>query len=304
MKPTIKPFVAGKVFKYAHIKRDGHFTNIIKSAVNGKVVCYSSQGTDLTPALGGFLPQWRAFQSLPRGASLLGELWLKGCRAADIKTAIAWGNTSLQFHCFAINSWPHNTGPIAIENWTLEYVADLCDQFKVPFVPYFRLRDMRHAMELMEAIKGPHCIDAKGTPARINGILLDDVEGLVFKNANLADWHKWKPRKTIDVIIKGYQGGAGKYVNMLGAIIVQTTEGYEIANVSGMTDAQRKHISERSAEFIGKIIEVEYQDVGNNGRLRHPSFIGYRDDKRADQCSVSQDPDLQLYWEGKTPLFK
>jgi ATP-dependent DNA ligase len=56
----------------------------------------------------------------------------------------------------------------------------------------------------------------------------------------------------------------------------------EITRVSGMPDEQRLDIDEK--KDLGRVVEVEYQDVGNGGRLIHPRFVRWRDDKPASQC--------------------
>lgn len=287
-KQACKPYVKGQVFKYAHIKRDGHYTNVVRHPQTGKVHLFSSNPNNITEEL-RFLNCFEAFHNLPGGVSLIGELWLPGKRAADIKTAIKEQNPNLQWHCFAILHWPNVN--VNIDYLPLQHCRELIEQVGLRFVPFVNLPNMVEAIALMGQI-------AKGVP---------DVEGLVFKNGNLADWHKWKPRKTIDLIIKGFQQGQGKYLNEIGAIVCKTSEGFEVANVSGMTDIQRQYMTQNADALIGKVIEVEYQDVGNHGRLRHPVFKCWRDDKPATDCNIYQDDELAQHWLKKVnqplPLF-
>jgi ATP-dependent DNA ligase len=122
------------------------------------------------------------------------------------------------------------------------------------------------------------------------------IEGYVFKNGNILDYAKWKPVRTIDLIVSGTTKGQGKYKGMVGALRACTTEGFEVAKVSGMDDATRASIDNGT---FGRIIEVAYQGVGAKGRLRHPRFIRWREDKLSDGCKVSQDPELERIWRDK-----
>jgi len=45
------------------------------------------------------------------------------------------------------------------------------------------------------------------------------------------------------------------------------------------------------------VMEVSYQYVGDKGRLRHPNFVRWREDKPAAECTLSQDDDLVYYWK-------
>jgi hypothetical protein len=274
-------------FRYAHIKRDGHYLNVCRDK-QGVLSCWTSHPHNIAGQL-DFLPQWSQLNCLQAGTSLLGELWLHGKRASDVKTAIAQRDTNLSFHCFAIDNWP-GFNRFEIERMSLESVQQLLSESQsgiqlIPFIAIEKTKPFEHIANLIKTVAEGKTKD-------------NDIEGIVFKNANLLDWHKWKPRNTIDLLIAGYQPGVGKYLNLVGSIVVRTAEGYEVAQVSGMTDAQRRHISEHSEQYVGKVVEVEYQDVGNNGRLRHPSFLRIRDDKEESGCSVNQDAALAHYWEG------
>ena len=65
-----------------------------------------------------------------------------------------------------------------------------------------------------------------------------------------------------------------------------------------MSDAIRLDVSEDRGAYLGKVIEVRYQYIGDKGRLRHPNFVRWRDDKPPDECTLSKDSDLFNYWKG------
>lgn len=90
-------------------------------------------------------------------------------------------------------------------------------------------------------------------------------------------WMKMKAELTLDLPIVGYKEGKGKYVGNLGALIVRN--GKADTPVSGMSSALRKLIWRQRRVHMGKIVEVECQEVFKSGKLRHPRFKRLRPDK-------------------------
>lgn len=286
MKPEMKTYDAAKhhniQWKYAHIKRDGHFLKVQKG-VNDRLYCWTSNPNDITESL-RFCEWFHHAEALPAGVSFLGELWVPGKRSEYIKTAIKEEDKRLQFDVFAIDSWRfHSDTHDKLQWFPLEATQALANDSGFCFIPFFT--DFN--IEQLERTR-KHNEQA--------------IEGWVLKNGNLQDWVKLKPRKTVDLIVTGFIPGTGKYNNMLGSLICETSEGYEVANVSGMTDLQRRWMTANTDVLLRKVIEVEYQNVGANGRLRHPAFVRTREDKEPNQCSVLQDDDLRDYWH-QLPLF-
>lgn len=273
-------------WKYAHIKRDGHFLKV-QMGVNDRLYCWTSNPTDITDKL-EFCRWFDCAKKLPRGVSLLGELWLPGHRSEAIKTAIKDEDSRLQFDVFAIDNWRFNDDlHDKLLTMPLSQVAELSSSLGFPFIPWidwpFTIYQLQETQKRNDA----------------------GIEGFVLKNGNLLDWTKFKPRKTVDLVVTRLLPGQGKYLNLIGSLVCCTSEGYEIASVSGMTDTQRNWMSQHTDEILGKVIEVCYQNVGANGRLRHPAFERVREDKECDQCTVDQDKDLLEYWHAPNqPLLE
>lgn len=58
---------------------------------------------------------------------------------------------------------------------------------------------------------------------------------------------------------------------------------------SGLTDEMKKNISERPNDYIGKVIKVQCMEKDSNANtLRHPFFRGFRIDKNAEECLLSE----------------
>jgi len=262
-KPDSKTYREGEPAAYSHVKYDGHFTRVVRGR-SGVVRVYSSLGTDITDKMPDklMLNVWRF---VPHNTILLGELYAKGMKASYVKTALKEDHGRLRLSYFALETHVEYTA-------ALEEVADLIGLWGLPFAPYRRLQDgWSVADEIAWGIE--------------NG-----GEGVVLKDGNIHNWRKLKPFKSIDLIIAGFLPGDGKYTGQVGSIICKTTEGHEVAAVSGMDDELRAALTPAD---IGRVIEVKYQYVGSRGRLRHPTFERFRDDKTAAQCSVAQDEELK-----------
>jgi ATP-dependent DNA ligase len=163
----------------------------------------------------------------------------------------------LRLECFAIGGL-HSTASLGhVENVALIYglaLSDWCD------------------IESM----------AKSTlEATLRAPLPTDVEGYVFKDGNLTGWAKWKPTRTADLVVTGLTPGRGKYAGLIGSLECSLWGGPVVADVSGFTDAERAALG---PHVIGQVVEVAYQYVGARGRLRHPRFVRWRDDKAPEEC--------------------
>jgi len=209
-------------------------------------------------------------------AAIHGELHAPNQPASYVKHALAEGHP-LTFTPFASNMLNHNA--------PLESLRDFFEEYDLPFAEFNRLSP-GDAVDLLELP------------------LPRGIEGFVFKNGNLIDWHKWKPVRTADLIITGFKEGDGKYLGLIGAlkcsavvsVVQDELRTVEVCNCSGMSDDVRDDITLLGEKLLGTVVEVAYQYVGSNGRLRHPRFKGLRDDKRPIECTLDQDPDLEAYW--------
>lgn len=100
-------------------------------------------------------------------------------------------------------------------------------------------------------------------------------EGLVIRQLHKSGlfyvWLKVVPKKKADVRITGFKEGTGRLKGTLGSI--QTKHG---SVGSGFDDAMRAKIWADRATLKGTIIEVEYREVTEAGKLRFPAFSRFR----------------------------
>jgi len=110
----------------------------------------------------------------------------------------------------------------------------------------------------------------------------DGYEGAMFKAPDAPYCFKRsdailkvKKFETHDAPVVEAQEGRGKYVGMLGALIVEG-----VGNVgSGFSDAERRDLWERRESLPGQIVEVKFQNKTAHGKDRFPTFIRFRPDK-------------------------
>lgn len=125
--------------------------------------------------------------------------------------------------------------------------------------------------------------------------LLDGYEGIMLKDPNAAyafkksrAWLKYKPFFEGDFVVTGAVEGRGKHVGRLGALQLEGPvqwKGKKVGVLSevgtGFDDATRQQLwnDYKHEGLIGRIAEVEFQEVTEDGSLRFPSFRRMRDDK-------------------------
>lgn len=89
-------------------------------------------------------------------------------------------------------------------------------------------------------------------------------------------WTKLKKGDSADLKIVEFSPGEKKYKGMLGALVVDFN-GVKVNVGTGLSDEQRKNY--KKYWKIGDLIEVSYQEITDDGSLRHPVYVRRRDDK-------------------------
>lgn len=126
-----------------------------------------------------------------------------------------------------------------------------------------------------------------------NQIVANGGEGVVVKSlrGSTKNWFKVKKVQSWDAVIMSFTDGKGKYADTIGAIVygfyidcVLT----ETGRCSGMTDDERYMFSSSPESFIGRVIELRGQEIGNKGGIVFPRFLRLRDDKIASSCILME----------------
>lgn len=146
---------------------------------------------------------------------------------------------------------------------------------------------------------------ATGLPKKLEGAMVKTLDGPYVKKKG-SIWQKIKPEETKDLRILGAYEGEGKYQDQLGGVIVAHPFEGRVVRVNvggGISDTQRsewwamclrdadriKHADlpgpldsdyvAMGCELIGRLLEVEFNEVTPDGSLRHPRAVRFRDDK-------------------------
>jgi DNA ligase 1 len=118
-------------------------------------------------------------------------------------------------------------------------------------------------------------VDRNSLQKRLNEIVKAGGEGLMLHRAD-APYEtgrgdtllKMKPWEDAEAVVISHQPGKGKYVGMLGALRVRTSEGREFSLGTGFSDEQR-----RNPPPVGMTVTYRYRDLTGNGLPRFPSFL-------------------------------
>lgn len=137
------------------------------------------------------------------------------------------------------------------------------------------------ANDLVETSKEAVDIYKKYLKDGYEGCMLKSPEGLYkWKRTTVksGEMLKMKPFETIDLIIKGVYAGEGKFEGMAGGVDVDYN-GVSVAIGSGFDVATRKALTAAPNDYIGKTIEVKYFEETEDGSLRFPTFVRFREEK-------------------------
>lgn len=208
-------------------------------------------------------------KSLAKDFPIDGELIWPGHEATDVPTALKAVNPELQFIGFRI------VGQIGIPHEHTLRIQEL--GFQVPqllALSYLTIDELKELNLKKMAIA-------------------NDWEGFILKEKyTVPTWWKFKVEDTYDLVIMDITWPtAGKYktkgwIKSLKCGTHVKGELIEIANVSGMKEEVRSKISEKD---IGRVIEVKANLFASKGKLKHPRFIRWRDDKNDKDCEIDRE---------------
>lgn len=132
-------------------------------------------------------------------------------------------------------------------------------------------------------------------------IISEGGEGVVVKSLKgfEKDWFKVKRLHNWDAVIMGFteakEGKTGKFRGLIGAVRYGFYDSngklVETGKCSGMKDKQRAAFSTAQESFIGKVIVIDGDGLGNRGAIVFPRLVSdssgwavIRDDKLPTEC--------------------
>ena len=115
--------------------------------------------------------------------------------------------------------------------------------------------------------------------------VLEGMEGAMIKDLDAPykfgrgpEVMKLKAFHDVDLKVMGFQEGTGKHSGKLGSVLV-SYNGVDVQVGSGFSDELREAIWASPDDFIGRTIEVRYQEETPDGSLRFPTFVCFRNDR-------------------------
>lgn len=131
-------------------------------------------------------------------------------------------------------------------------------------VKQYRLEDHAALMKNLEEV-----VQAGG-----EGLMLHRADA-VYQTTRTADLLKVKPYFDAEARVLSHLPGKGKYLNMLGALRVETAEGKRFKIGTGFSDAEREN-----PPPIGAVVTYKYHGLTRKGIPRFASFLRVRDKHR------------------------
>ena len=113
----------------------------------------------------------------------------------------------------------------------------------------------------------------------------EGFEGAMIKNPlapyqfkRSYDIMKLKAFFDVDLPVDDLLEGRGKHVGTLGAFVVYH-QGVKVQVGSGLSDEIRSEIWDNKEKYIGRTIEIRYQEITPDRSLRFPTFVCFRNDR-------------------------
>lgn len=266
------------------LKADGTYREF--TVIDGEIQSRSRSGEDYEyPVI------FEQMKDFPNGV-YVGELTVRGC--TDRQTSNGLINSDNPPHDdIIVELWDY----ITLDEYQLASKKDKKNVCTTIYLDRFRkLKDIytstsgisnisiipfKVVNNLQEALKQTSEWMSQG----FEGSILKDNAG-VFKDGTSKHQLKIKLEISVEVRCTGFTEGTKgtKREHTFGAMTFENDEGTIKGQCSGFTDAQLEDFNSRREEIIGKIIEVQFNDLtkaeGNDYyALSHPRFIEIRLDK-------------------------
>ncbi|MEG6521651.1 non-homologous end-joining DNA ligase [Desulfotomaculum sp. 1211_IL3151] len=154
----------------------------------------------------------------------------------------------------------------------------------------------------------------------LEGIMAKRLDSLYTPGKRATTWRKIRNNKTAELVIAGWEKGDGyRRLGSLVLVCFHQGEWVYVGKVgTGFTRDEEAHLltelnqiktyaavfTPSKGEFRAPlwvkpqlVCEVTYTEVSPDGRLRHPSYQGLREDKKPEECTIKQ---LAVSHEPKT----
>ena len=171
---------------------------------------------------------------------------------------------------------------LSLEEWDSKDSTMTCEERYVNLMHYvmperykfLKVVERIYCMSNYEFIKHHH---DNFVDLGFEGVMIKDLDA-PYKFGRGHEVMKFKSFHDVDLEIKKLLEGTGRHAGKLGSVIVNF-EGVDVQVGSGFSDELRELVWQNPDDFIGRVIEVRYQEVTPDGSLRFPTFVCFRNDK-------------------------
>ena len=239
---------------------------------NGDALLYARSGkliTNFDDTIGAEL------SLLPSGCydgEIMGEDFVALMRQAYRKENVITEGTYLALFDF-----------LPLEEWkSREAVTSCRERFVTLCTNLQSAGALEHVCHVMRYITSANYADIKQwhdefVEKGYEGAMIKDLDA-PYKFGRGPEVMKLKAFHDADLKIKRLLEGTGKHSGKLGSVVVDYN-GVEVQVGSGFSDELRETIWDDPEAFLGRIIEVRYQEVTPDGSLRFPTFVCFRNDR-------------------------
>lgn len=119
--------------------------------------------------------------------------------------------------------------------------------------------------------------------AGFEGAVVKDLNAS-YRSGKRAGWFKVKPTQSDEFVVMDYEEGKNSWAGGVGAIVIGQYEDGELVEkgtIRVKDYAMREAIDADREGFLDRVLEVRFQERTDDGRLRFPRFLRWRDDKPA-----------------------
>lgn len=261
----------GESVRYIQEKKDGIRLAVFKTNEYTAVMSRSAKSDWWPEIQQGHETLRKLICLLPVGTVMDCEAWAPGVPSTQVKTLLITGDTRLQLTPFALpfyDNIDHRQMPLGIITNQLKHLGFVpspiwsLDEF-APVDPWLYVERAK----------------------------MHKIEGYMAKVDHYEGWYKIKPVRTVDCIVTNYTvSNSYSYGGGLKAICVSLWEDGKLNHIasvgSGFDLVYRTTV--KPDALIGRVCEVAYDSVAGQGRLRHPRFLKWRDDKTSSECTMDQ----------------
>ena len=236
---------------------------------NGEVSMYARSGK---PIINFDKTVGEELTTLPNGVydgELMGEDFTALMRQAYRKENVQTDATYFSiFDYLTLREWDTQQGFVTCND---RYIALL------HYVMPERYRYLRVVERLNNPTQSIESIHDKYVDEGYEGVMVKNLDA-PYTFGRSHDVMKYKAFHDVDLRIQNLLEGTGKHSGKLGSIVV-VYKGVEVQVGSGLTDELRETIWNAPDDFLGRLVEIRYQEVTPDGSLRFPTFVCFRNDR-------------------------